>query len=104
MNEDRIYPSIVIRSQAEAIELLKKENQQLKSQLEHYKDLYDLFSKRAEDRYDKIIELESKLQQRDEVIEEAIKRTNKIKNLGFDTIAKREILEILQKYKGDSNE
>ena len=27
---DKIYPSMVIRSQAEAIELLKKENQQLK--------------------------------------------------------------------------
>ena len=30
MNEDRIYPSMVIRSQAEAIELLEQENQQLK--------------------------------------------------------------------------
>lgn len=30
MNEEVIYPSMVIRSQAEAIELLEKENKQLK--------------------------------------------------------------------------
>ena len=33
MNEEAIYPSMVIRSQAEAIELLEKENKQLKEQL-----------------------------------------------------------------------
>lgn len=33
MNEEVIYPSMVIRSQAEAIELLEKENKQLKEQL-----------------------------------------------------------------------
>ena len=30
MSEDKIYPSMVIRSQAEAIELLEQENKQLK--------------------------------------------------------------------------
>lgn len=39
MNEEVIYPSMVIRSQAEAIELLEKENQDLKKQLENYKKL-----------------------------------------------------------------
>ena len=33
MNEEVIYPSMVIRSQAEAIELLEKENQKQKEQL-----------------------------------------------------------------------
>ena len=33
MNEEVIYPSIVIRSQSEAIELLEKENKKLKEQL-----------------------------------------------------------------------
>lgn len=33
MNEEVIYPSMVIRSQAEAIELLEKENKRLKEQL-----------------------------------------------------------------------
>lgn len=32
---DKIYPSMVIRSQAEAIELLEKENKQLNKQLEY---------------------------------------------------------------------
>ena len=43
---DKIYPSMVIRSQAEAIELLEKENQQLKKQkddvVEYIKN-YDVF-------------------------------------------------------------
>lgn len=32
---EKIYPSMVIRSQAEAIELLEKENKELKKQLEY---------------------------------------------------------------------
>lgn len=31
MSEEKIYPTMVIRSQAEAIELLEKENEKLKS-------------------------------------------------------------------------
>ena len=36
---DKIYPSMVIRSQAEAIELLEQENKQLKDKLEFYSGL-----------------------------------------------------------------
>ena len=36
--EDKIYPSMVIRSQAEAIELLEEENKQLKAKLEMYEN------------------------------------------------------------------
>lgn len=79
MNEDKIYPSIVIRSQAEAIELLKKENQQLKSQLK----------------------------QRDEVIAEAIKSIggvyNSLENVERPIIFYEKILDILNKYKDEEN-
>ena len=34
MNEEVIYPSMVIRSQAEAIELLEQENARLKDKIE----------------------------------------------------------------------
>lgn len=34
MNEDKIYPSMVIRTQAETIKLLEKENKQLKKKNE----------------------------------------------------------------------
>ena len=59
--------------------LLQQENQQLKSQLEQSK---------------------SETKQRDDAIDEAIERTSKIKNLGFDKIAKKEILSILNKRGG----
>lgn len=46
---DKIYPSMVIRSQAEAIELLEQENQQLKDRInkaveyiEKHKQVYDI--------------------------------------------------------------
>ena len=43
MNEEVIYPSMVIRSQAEAIELLEKENKKYKNQqkefIEYLEDL-----------------------------------------------------------------
>lgn len=81
MSEDRIYPSLVIQRQSEAIELLERENEQLKSQLK----------------------------QRDEVIDEAIMYLENyyIGNLKYDKesqIAFRKLLSILYKYKGDSNE
>ena len=41
MNEEVIYPSMVIRNQAEAIELLEKENQK-------YKELIDKLEKYIE--------------------------------------------------------
>ena len=37
MNEEVIYPSMVIRSQAEAIELLEKENKELKEVIDKLK-------------------------------------------------------------------
>lgn len=57
MSEEKIYPSMVIRSQAEAIELLKQENQQLKEQLKDennyhneavkwYKEAFDIEQER----------------------------------------------------------
>ena len=41
MNEEVIYPSMVIRSQAEAIELLEKENSRLKDKLTEIKKVID---------------------------------------------------------------
>ena len=41
MSEDKIYPTMVIRSQAEAIELLEKENKQLKKENEELKQLLE---------------------------------------------------------------
>ena len=41
MSEEKIYPSVVIRSQAEAIELLEKENRQLKVDLQEANDTLD---------------------------------------------------------------
>lgn len=34
MNSDKIYPTMIIRSQAEAIELLEKENKQLRERID----------------------------------------------------------------------
>lgn len=45
MSEEKIYPSMVIRSQAEAIELLQQENQQLKEENKDMKRTIELFSK-----------------------------------------------------------
>lgn len=104
----RSFPKIVAKPYEELVE----ENQQLKEQNKLEFNDYLKFRKEQEDRHleetNKLIKekcrLKQQLKQRDEVIKEAIKRTNKIKNLGFDTIAKREILDILKKYKGDSND
>lgn len=80
MSEDRIYPSLVIQRQSEAIELLERENEQLKS----------------------------RLKQKDEVFEEAIKHVSSLSSRGRDCMiyadVKKDILAILYKYKGDSNE
>lgn len=42
MSENKIYPTMVIRSQAEAIELLEKENQQLKDIQDIIMEVIDL--------------------------------------------------------------
>lgn len=41
MNEEKIYPTMVIRSQAEAIELLEKENKQLQNNWNELKEILD---------------------------------------------------------------
>ena len=41
MNEEVIYPSMVIRSQAEAIELLEKENARLKDKINMAIEYYE---------------------------------------------------------------
>ena len=42
MSEEKIYPSMVIRSQAEVIELLEQENQQLKDIQDKIMEIIDL--------------------------------------------------------------
>lgn len=134
MNKDKIYPSMVIRSQAEAIKLLGKENQQLKEHLEvltsctlktleDYKNYYEDSTKEQilEDTYidhcgyvnlaHRYAKLESQLKQRDEVIDEISKfiEDNGIdkemfESCGMYDVNGIEIYKILQKYKGDNNE
>ena len=48
MNEDRIYPSMVIRSQSEAIELLEQENKQLQQERDKYKSIVEELKKWCE--------------------------------------------------------
>jgi len=79
--EDKIYPSMVIRSQAEAIELLEKENKKLQEEKDHYKHLYSEVKK-----------------QKDDVVE-YIKSYNLPKDLGHfgeAPISIRELREILR--------
>ena len=53
MSEDEIYPSMVIRIQAEAIELLEQENKQLKADLTKeklaYSNLRDTYNKKYDE-------------------------------------------------------
>lgn len=54
---DKIYPSVVIRSQAEAIELLEKENKELQKKAElgeHYKHLYSEVKKQKDEIFEYI--------------------------------------------------
>lgn len=46
---DKIYPSMVIRSQAEAIELLEKENFKLQARADRYKCILDELEKYLEE-------------------------------------------------------
>lgn len=82
---------------------LKKKIKKLKQDYKCVKTQRDGISKNATETIEKCIEeireLKSQLQQRDEVIKKAIKRTSEIKELGFDRIAKIEILDILNEYK-----
>ena len=56
VNEEVIYPSMIIRSQAEAIELLEKENKQLKEQVQDLKADYGTIAQIERDLYKEIIE------------------------------------------------
>lgn len=107
----------------------KKENEQLKEQLENKKHelngFITIIAKYLEieevehTTYDEIIEklvnlkgAKQQLQQRDEVIEEAIKAINESEEfqileamaLNIDQAILMKVLSILYKYKGDSNE
>lgn len=95
--EEKIYPSMVIRSQAEAIKLLETENKQLKEKINTYENPEDLtlmFMYCDEKAKDKIKQLK-------EVIEEVREYINtryyRINNPWLD-----EMLQILDK--GESNE
>ena len=53
VNEEVIYPSMVIRSQAEAIELLEKENKKYKEVINKLKEYMNtLCDEYADDNYD----------------------------------------------------
>lgn len=71
MNKEIIYPSMVIRSQAEAIELLEKENQQLKEKIdkaiEYIKDSIYIPDDEDDMMFEKILSLTDN--QIDELIE-----------------------------------
>lgn len=81
-----------------------KENRQLKEQLDQATKSTINSHRYASNTEDRLIELEEQLKQRDEVIDEAIKKTKVVKEHKFDLIGRQEILETLQKYKGDNNE
>ena len=53
MNEEVIYPSMVIRSQAEAIELLEQQNKKYKELIDKLKEyMITLCDEYADDNYD----------------------------------------------------
>ena len=64
MSEDKIYPSMVIRSQAEAIELLQQENEQLKERITYLENsnnrreetIINLRHEKQLDKYKEVIE------------------------------------------------
>ena len=93
---DKIYPSMVIRSQAEAIELLEKENKELKEKIEMYENPEDLtlmFMYGDEKAKDKIKQLQSVIKE----IREYIKEKEKDGTL-WSVKSTDEILQILDKY------
>lgn len=104
----RSFPKIADKSYEE----LQQENQQLKEKNELEFNDFIKFKKEQEDRHleekDKLIKenyhLRKQLQQKNEVIEEAIKKVKIVKEFKFDLIGRQEILDILTKYKGDNNE
>ena len=78
MNEEVIYPSMVIRSQAEAIELLEKENKILRENAEHNDKVVDKVN------WENML-LKKENQKQKEVIDKANKLLKeKVKVIPFD--------------------
>ena len=97
MSEEKIYPSMVIRSQAEAIELLQQENQQLKERCEKYCEQYQTVC-------DELTSEKMDLKQVLDEIREYINTTEVSDDIGGILILKEcmyfdEILQILDKVK-----
>lgn len=110
----------------EYVKKLQQENKQLKEQLDisetNYEIIYGYFTQISElleeeiceGMLDKIIKFKNQLKQRKEVIDEAIKYVlehtidmsveGDKSDLMFEKANGYELLEILQKYKGDNNE
>ena len=93
MNEEVIYPSMVIRSQAEAIELLEKENKQLKEQVQDLKADYGTTAQIERDLYKDVIE-----EVRDRITIKLGRYINE-KDYVIDDVALDELLQILDKVK-----
>lgn len=90
---------------ANAIRELKQENEQLKEQLTNNSKINIADHKYASECEDKIIELENQLKQRDEVIDGTIELLTKILDRkAFVYSDLRQIVDKLQKCKGDNNE
>ena len=104
MSEDKIYPSMVIRSQAEVIELLEQENKQLKDKLEFYSGLeLDKTIDKTRLEYNK---LQQENKQLKEVIEEAMEYIEKTPigsilevHCGYEEEYTKPLLQILDKAK-----
>lgn len=90
---------------ANAIRELKQENKQLKEQLTNNSKINLADHKYASSCEDKIIELEYKIKQRDEVIDEAIEFARDY-DFAHNNVLNfyNGVLNRLQKYKGDNNE
>lgn len=90
---------------ANAIRELKQENEQLKEQLTNNSKINIADHKYASSCEDEVIELEDKLKQRDEVIDGTIELLTKILDRkAFVYSDLRQIVDKLQKCKGDNNE
>ena len=104
MSEDKIYPSMVIRSQAEAIELLQQENEQLKERITYLENSNNrreetIINLRHEQQLDKYKEVIEDVR---EYIEQAISYKEILSRDNWEFRAKT-MLEILDKVKEDNN-
>lgn len=110
MNNGNIYATMVVRSQAEAIKLLEKENQQLKEQNNSLKTRIKTIKRRRKLQTQKlrkyrelITNMQNKLQRKNKVIEKIRNHTRYLRSLNTIYFCDIEPLEeILDKYKGDN--